>query len=230
MISYDKFPGININNISLIKRDSLHSDAKFFIGSLDMRYDLLNHEDQVASVRLANKKLIGFERAESSDEDNHDGMIMEVNETVMSRDINRIQTPNLEPHDLNFSEYVAMKEKTYEPEEEKLNYPELFENAQNAIDGLKRDIDRKDDEIEKLKQEIDVEIYKYEEKLRGKDEEIKVLEKNCNDKENIIEEYKAKLEESLENKQKVEKKMDKMIENWEKIKEESDKSELSLNK
>jgi hypothetical protein len=144
MISYDKFPGININNISLIKRDSLHSDGKFFIGSLDMRYDLLNHEDQVASVRLANKKLIGFERAESSDEDNHDGMIMEVNETVMSRDINRIQTPNLEPHDLNFSEYVAMKEKNYEPEEEKLNYPELFENAQNVIDGIKRDIDRKD--------------------------------------------------------------------------------------
>jgi hypothetical protein len=60
---YDKFPlpGININNISLIKKSSIHSEGKFF-GSLDMRDELLNHDDPIASVRIANKKLTGFEQ------------------------------------------------------------------------------------------------------------------------------------------------------------------------
>ena len=46
-------------------------------------------------------------------------MIIEENETYVSRDrdINRIQTPNLEPHDLNFSEYAPLKEKEYQLEE-----------------------------------------------------------------------------------------------------------------
>jgi hypothetical protein len=52
-------------------------------------------------------------------------MLIEENETIISRDINRIQTRNLKPHDLNFSEYATLKEKMYEPEEEKTNYQEL---------------------------------------------------------------------------------------------------------
>lgn len=44
--SYDKFPmpTININNISLIKKSSIHSEGKFF-GSLDMREELLSHDN-----------------------------------------------------------------------------------------------------------------------------------------------------------------------------------------
>jgi hypothetical protein len=117
--SYDKFPvpTFNINNISLIKKSSIHSEGKFF-GSLDMRDDLLNHDDALASVRIANRKLAGFEQGESSSEDGdiHNlsrEMIIEENETIISRDINRIQTPNLEPHDLNFSEYATLREKLY---------------------------------------------------------------------------------------------------------------------
>lgn len=60
-------------------------------------------------------------------------MIIEENETIVSRDINRIQTPNLEPHDLNFSEYATLREKNYEPEEEKTNYQELYDNAHNDL-------------------------------------------------------------------------------------------------
>jgi hypothetical protein len=60
-------------------------------------------------------------------------MIIEENETIVSRDINRIQTPNLEPHDLNFSEYATLREKLYEPEEEKINYQELYDNAHNDL-------------------------------------------------------------------------------------------------
>jgi hypothetical protein len=66
--SYDKFPlpNININNISLIKKSSIHSEGKFF-GSLDMREELFTHEEAaLASVRMANKKLAGFEQGESS--------------------------------------------------------------------------------------------------------------------------------------------------------------------
>ncbi len=64
-------------------------------------------------------------------------MIIEENETIVSRDINRIQTPNLEPHDLNFSDYATLREKLYEPEEEKINYQELYDNAQNDLEALK---------------------------------------------------------------------------------------------
>jgi hypothetical protein len=68
----------------------------------------------------------------------HNEMIIEENETIISRDINRIQTPNLEPHDLNFSDYATLREKLYEPEEEKINYQELYDNAQNDLEALKQ--------------------------------------------------------------------------------------------
>jgi len=60
---YDKFPVpvININNISLIKKSSIHSEGKFF-GSLDMREELLNHDEALESVRMANRKFTGFEQ------------------------------------------------------------------------------------------------------------------------------------------------------------------------
>ena len=61
--SYDKFPSPAINiNLSLIKKSSIHSDGRFF-GSLDMRDALFSHEEAaLASVRMANKKLEGFEQ------------------------------------------------------------------------------------------------------------------------------------------------------------------------
>jgi hypothetical protein len=67
--SYDKFPmpTININNISLIKKSSIHSEGKFF-GSLDMREELMSHDEAVESMRLANRKLVGYEQGESSSE------------------------------------------------------------------------------------------------------------------------------------------------------------------
>ncbi len=44
-------------------------------------------------------------------------MIIEVNETLVEKevekDLNCIQTPNLDPHDLNFSEYANLNEKQY---------------------------------------------------------------------------------------------------------------------
>lgn len=110
----DKFPApnMNINNISLIKKMSLEGNYnnKFF-GSLDIREALLNQDDPIASVRLTNHKLTGFAE-ESSDEENSQynarPMIIEENETLGSADINRIQTPNLQPHDLNFTEMVTI--------------------------------------------------------------------------------------------------------------------------
>ena len=66
---------------------------------------------------MANKKLQGFEQ-DSSSEEGSPGireMVIEENETLMERDINnmekdinRIQTPNLEPHDLNFSDMAHL--------------------------------------------------------------------------------------------------------------------------
>jgi hypothetical protein len=78
-------------------------------------------------------------------------MIIEENETIISRDINRIQTPNLEPHDLNFSEYATLKEKMYETEEEKTNYQELYENIQNELEVIKVKLQNKNDEISEFK-------------------------------------------------------------------------------
>lgn len=105
---------------------------------------------------MANRKLAGFEQGESSSEegDIHNlsrEMIIEENETIISRDINRIQTPNLEPHDLNFSEYATLKEKMYECDEEKVNYQELYDNAQTELEGLRQKLYYKSEELSELK-------------------------------------------------------------------------------
>ena len=106
--------GTGINSISFIKKkESLRSEGKF-MGSLDLRDALtgspepmgmgsaslrLHHNDALASVRIASRKLEGFEEAESSEE--NESAIMEVTETI-SRDYNEklhppmeMQTPNL---------------------------------------------------------------------------------------------------------------------------------------
>lgn len=76
-------------------------------------------------------------------------MIIEENETIMSRDrnINQIQTPNLEPHDLNFSEYATLKEKEYQLEEEKVSHQELYEASQTELDNIRRRLERKAEEV-----------------------------------------------------------------------------------
>lgn len=84
-------------------------------------------------------------------------MIIEENETIVSRDrdINCIQTPNLEPHDLNFSEYATLKEKLYEPEEEKVSHQELYEAAQTELDNIRRRLEKKTEEVAELKVDFD---------------------------------------------------------------------------
>ena len=49
-------------------------------------------------------------------------MIIEESETVISKDMNRIHTPNLEPHDLNFSYYANLQAKNYQIEEQQHSY------------------------------------------------------------------------------------------------------------
>ena len=57
-----------------------------------------------------------------------ENMIIEENETLYSKDMNMIQgtnlvqTPNLEHHDLNFSEFAKFQQKLYPVDEEKPNY------------------------------------------------------------------------------------------------------------
>lgn len=49
-------------------------------------------------------------------------MIIEENDSTIEKELNGIQTPNLEHHDLNFSEYAKFQERQYTFEEEKPTY------------------------------------------------------------------------------------------------------------
>jgi DNA mismatch repair ATPase MutS len=159
---------------------------------------------------MSNRKYPGFDFPESSIQNmtyNREMIIEDSIESIDEQDPNPLQTPNLGPFDMNFSDIRTVKEKMFEAEDQKNRFQQLYENAVIEFEHFKGLIRHKDGEILKLKALQEKETSRHEEELKNAYVEMATLEKAKRDLEQALEEHKIKLEEVEEERGNMESRM-----------------------